>query len=313
MAIAETELTKQFPVDTQQLIGFYRSAIAELKERAKQRLVADGRVLTAEAKRARLVIREIDGILTELEGKRSAWIAQNVPKNYLRGVKSANLGLAEIGAPLNATLSPVVHTQAIDVLMRELQEDFEAIDRVVSNGFRTVTRKTQLRSGIDKMITEGAAFKIAEGKTARELSKEFKTRLIDEFGDKPFRVGKRRFSADTYAELVARTKIAEAQTAGSINRIIESGNDLVMVSAHGAKDGCGFYEGKIFSISGLSNKYPSLSNLPNGGPPFHPNCRHRLLPFVDRLASGAERRRGKGVPPETLGKSFPEVNKLVTQ
>ena len=102
----------------------------------------------------------------------------------------------------------------------------------------------------------------------------------------------------------------EAQTAGTINRVVEAGVDLVMVTAHGAQDGCGFYEGKVFSVSGGHDKYPSISDLPNGGPPFHPNCKHSLAPFVEDLATGAEKRRGAGTDPAALGKSYGEVEKL---
>ncbi len=82
----------------------------------------------------------------------------------------------------------------------------------------------------------------------------------------------------------------EAVTAGTVNRNLEAGNDLVMVTSHGARDGCQFYEGKVFSISGTHPTYPPLSSIPNGGPPFHPNCRHNLAPFVEDLASHPEQR-----------------------
>lgn len=134
--------------------------------------------------------------------------------------------------------------------------------------------------------------------------------MIDELGDKPIRIAGRNYDVGKYAELVARTKTAEAATAGTVNRLAESGLDLIMVSAHGATDGCGEFEGMIFSISGESDKYPSMANMPNGGPPFHPNCKHRTMPFVEELATGAEKRRGKGVKADSLGKSFAEVNKL---
>jgi hypothetical protein len=143
------------------------------------------------------------------------------------------------------------------------------------------------------------------------VSKEIANRLLDELGDKPLMIGGRKYRADKYAEMVARTKTAEATSVGTANRLLEEGYDLTMVSAHGATDGCAFYEGKIFSISGTDTRYPSLQELPNGGPPFHPNCKHRLVPFVEELASGPEKRRGKRINPNALGsKTFAEVNKL---
>jgi hypothetical protein len=83
-----------------------------------------------------------------------------------------------------------------------------------------------------------------------------------------------------------------------------------MITAHGATDGCGFYEGRVYSITGTSEKYPPLSSLPNGGPPFHPNCIHGAAPFIEELASPAERRRGAKTDKRALGKPYREVEKL---
>ena len=83
-----------------------------------------------------------------------------------------------------------------------------------------------------------------------------------------------------------------------------------MVTGHGATDGGGFYEGRVFSVSGGSDTYPPLATLPNGGPPFHPNCRHNLAPFVEPLASKTEIRRARKIDKRALGKPFGEVEKL---
>jgi hypothetical protein len=191
-----------------------------------------------------------------------------------------------------------------------MQDAFQDVDDRMLKGIRRVLRRTQLDETLDKFVTERVAHGVAGGKARREVSKELKQRLLTEYADKPIRIGGRNYQVDAYAKMVARTKTAEAQVAGTINRVAEAGEDLVMVSAHGATDGCGFYEGKVFSISGTSEKYPPVSHLPNGGPPFHPNCRHGLAPFVERLASSTEKRKAAGVPASALGKEYAEVEKL---
>jgi len=312
VAIARSLINKApFDPNTGPIAEFYRRAILELKERAVQRLVRDKRVLTSEARRARVLIQEATEILAQLEADRSQWIAENVPNAYLRGIRDASLGLKEIGLAPVTSLEPQIHEAAINALIRDLQDDYAATDEQILKGYRRMLRRTQLEALQDKMITERVAQATLQGQGRRELSKDIARRLIDEYGDKPIRVGARNYAADTYAELVARTKTREASTAGTINRVIESGQDLVMVTSHGAKDACGFYEGKVFSVSGTSEKYPGLNELPNGGPPFHPNCIHVLAPFVESLSSGAERRRARGVHPASLGKSYGDVEKMV--
>jgi hypothetical protein len=90
------------------------------------------------------------------------------------------------------------------------------------------------------------------------------------------------------------------------------------VSAHNAPDFCilalsgaeGYYENLIVSIGSEPHPlYPPLSAI-NGGPPFHPNCVHVLTPFVERLATEAERKAGipdptaLNRPPEELQRRF---------
>jgi predicted transcriptional regulator len=288
----------------------YKRVALELKERARQRLLSDARTLTAEARRARILLREVTQILQQLDEDTAEWIARNVPKSYLRGVRVADLSFGEIGITGPGNIQPLVHREAIQTLVNNLQDDLLDKTERMERGYRTLVRRTQLTAARDKAITDSVARGIAEGKARREVSREIKAKLIDELGDAPLVINGRNYRPDKYAELVARTMTREAQTAGTVNRVIEAGHDLVMVTAHGAKDGCGFYEGKVFSISGVSDKYPSLDQIPNGGPPFHPNCRHGLAPFVEPLASGAEIRRAKGVPNAALDISYKEAEKL---
>ncbi len=312
MAIAQSILRQPaFEPPLGPLIKFYRRALLELKGTAVQRLVRDQRVLTAEARRARLLIREITGILNDLEGQRTVWIAENIPKAYLKGVRIANQGLSEIGYRATSAFDPNIHRAAIELLIADIQEDFGSADTEILKGARRVLRRTQLRAVTDKAITERIAQSTAQGSGRRALSKQIAQRLVDDYGEKPIRINGRSYKIGPYAELVARTKTREAASAGTINRVVEAGLDLVMITAHGAKDACGFWEGKVFSITGESERYPSLDTVPNAGPPFHPNCKHSLVPFVESLASGAERRRARGVPSASLGKSYGDVEKLV--
>lgn len=186
-----------------------------------------------------------------------------------------------------------VHQQAVaaaaDEMLRVTDFAFAQIGRRVGDVFRRV--------GVEE-VAEG----IAEGKARTEVSEAIKQRLIAE--GKPFftdRLG-RTWDLDRYSEMVARTTAREAATRGTINRLLEHNIELAQVSAHNASDFCIYFENVIVSIGPEPDPvYPPISAI-DGGPPFHPNCAHVLTPFVERLASEAEKERGQ-IAPDLLGKS----------
>ena len=64
---------------------------------------------------------------------------------------------------------------------------------------------------------------------------------------------------------------------GTKNRLLEHGHDLVSISEHlQSCDICKPYQGRTFSLTGRDDVHPLIDKLP----PFHPNCRHVLLPAV---------------------------------
>ena len=112
---------------------------------------------------------------------------------------------------------------------------------------------------------------------------------------------------DRCAQMVARTTTREAMTQGTINRLREHGITLAQVSAHNAEDFCRYYENAVVSLDGPHPVYPPISAI-NGGPPFHPRCVHALTPFVERLGTDEERKRGV-ISPDLLNKSPAELQR----
>lgn len=279
------------------LVSFYREAVEELKVRARQRLLKDPKRLTAEAQRARLLIREATETLRRLDANNAAWIAENVPRAYLRGVSAANDKLRYTREGLS-TSNTALHEETITALVSDMDDVLRDATARMGRGYKTLLRRMQVSSTMDKTITKEIALDVTTGKTLREASAAIAEKLIAEFGDGPIRIGARTFSAEQYATLVARTKGAEAHSMGTMTRLAESGQDLVVVDAHGAEDACGIYEGKVYSISGTSDKYPPVRDLPNGGPPFHPNCTHVLLPYIEELAGKQEQKKAEEPTPK---------------
>lgn len=76
-----------------------------------------------------------------------------------------------------------------------------------------------------------------------------------------------------YADLVVRTKLAEAQALSTVNTAMAYDTDLIQVSSHNTTTPiCIPYEGKIFSLTGKNKNFPQIDTLT----PFHPNCMHTI-------------------------------------
>ena len=109
----------------------------------------------------------------------------------------------------------------------------------------------------------------------KELVKALKAQGVEALLDR----GGRQWTLERYAEMLTRTHLIKANTEATTNRVAQFGVDIVEVSTHGADDDiCAPEEGQLYSISGNSANYPPLDGHE---PPFHPNCKHTLLPRPD--------------------------------
>lgn len=103
-----------------------------------------------------------------------------------------------------------------------------------------------------------------------------------------------KYSLDTYCEMAGRTLTGRASLQASLNRFLQSGYTLVVVSSHfRACDLCTPYEGKTLSIE-RHPVYESVDDAETQGL-FHPNCYHDISVWFEgmekqkpRLASGEQ-------------------------
>lgn len=130
---------------------------------------------------------------------------------------------------------------------------------------------------VNKAIEDGYIESGSPQGTARRLRDELMAKfedgkyisIIDKNGET------RQYTVDAYAELVARTKLIEATTAGVTQATLAAGGDLVQVSVHNTECAvCAPYEGKIYSLSGSDPDFPAVEELP----PYHPQCAHSIDP-----------------------------------
>jgi hypothetical protein len=99
----------------------------------------------------------------------------------------------------------------------------------------------------------------------------------------------RQWALSDYADMAVRTTTREAVVQGSIARMASHGVDLARVTTHASScPVCKPWEGRLVTLDGHTTDFAGeavtdLSSLPNGGPPFHPRCRHTIAPVASRI------------------------------
>lgn len=231
----------------------------------------------------RQILAQIKANLTSLGVNVNDIIDSDLSSSYEAGADDAVKQLKNIGAPIKVESGfNKIHQEAIAALVDDTQtafgESMQGVSRSASN---------LLGKGVRDQITEQMAIGKVGGEALRTIKNnvvgQFRTEGLDALIDK----GGRGWSLDRYSEMLIRTKSVEARNRGMVNRMAQNGYDLVQVSAHGADDDCGDWEGEILSISGDTAGYPTVADAEAGGL-FHPNCKHALNAVVPELAALTE-------------------------
>ncbi|SES02789.1 phage minor capsid protein [Salipaludibacillus aurantiacus] len=96
------------------------------------------------------------------------------------------------------------------------------------------------------------------------------------------RAGK-QWSTEAYVGMINRSMTNTVANQSQDARMDEYGVDLFEVSSHdGARPGCAPYQGKIYSRSGESDQYPSITETTYGEASglFGTNCGHVKFPYI---------------------------------
>jgi hypothetical protein len=166
------------------------------------------------------------------------------------------------------------HTAAMDVLIHETVTNVTAthpqILRTVLDVYRSVIAETATPQVVSGAMTTRQA--------AQSALDRFANIGVTGFQD----TAGRNWQLDSYVEMATRTSVGRAQVAGTLDRFVDAGRDLVIVSEEGGCPVCEPWEGEILSISGDDPDYSSVDEAEADGL-FHPNCTHSLGAYVDGL------------------------------
>ncbi len=281
------------------------------------------------------------------------WIRENVARAFVLGDRRAGIDLnaersrsaaGERFGPANRTFTAINRTAMLAVT-RAMEDILGRTAADMGSTIRNAIRSTQVTLQQSQQIRDATVGGIIRGATGRQVSDDIASALLGDkisrdvrarlsnqgfsaelFNDferlarsQFIRVGARRMNVRAYANLVARTQMREAHKVGTLARLKQNGVNHVQISRHAQLliDECTPFAGKVFftgdGVDPLG--FPRLSSIPNGGPPFHPNCRHVLVPYVVAFKSGSNiasaQESSAQIPRSLQGKTGSEVREQV--
>lgn len=233
----------------------------------------------------------------QIDKKAGDWIGRRMPQLYKDGRALADQQAIDAGVrPADSVTQGsfnLIDSKSLQLLARDT-----LIDLHKASGGILATAERMLRATADNGLSQADINKIIAGGIVEGVPDATIAALRDELR----RVnngnvvaittksgGTMNFDAENYAGIVVRTKTREAMVQSRVDRFTELDLDLVSITGKLSKNFCSAYLNQVFSISGKSDKYPPLDSLPGGGPPFHPDCSKSIRPFVEELATDAQK------------------------
>lgn len=254
--------------------------LAAIYGKAKRDLILKIRDLATTDKaryRAMQLLAQVNAEIAGLNRVIRKWSEINGKRAYDYGLNIAQERLRALDITRFVNFDARIHVGAVNVLVDQLTIDLLGANDSMQKNITRFIRSTQQKIIEDTQISRMVAQGIIEGQTRRNISDriydEFQKRLTD---GRLIVINGRNYDPEAYSKMVARTRFMEASNQASVNSALQYGLDLVQVSVHsGACPICQPFQGKIYSISGADKDFPLLDQRP----PYHPHCRHVLLPI----------------------------------
>jgi hypothetical protein len=209
---------------------------------------------------------QTERLVADLGNRAAAQVAVALAEAYNRGGASAAADLAALlKVGLEEVSAPLLGLPSVELLVSETMRFL-----IAANARMSVAVREAFRS----IITESEAQVLIGTQTRRQAAQaaldRFAAKGITGFVDK----SGRGWNLASYVEMAMRTGCGKAAVQGANERFQAFGQDLVIVSdAPRECPLCRKHEGKVYSLSGTDQKYPSLDSARAEGL-FHVNCRH---------------------------------------
>lgn len=288
--------------------------------------VTQAQAFRSEALLARLR-KILDSIDPKKSKELSAWIKTYVRKAYVIGDEAATKSIQDAlrSAPGSIARSvridaqfTVVNEIAIQGLAASMTATLGKARASIEETLGTVLRQTQTSLARADAIRSATAEGFLRGATRQQVADDIASILLGKvvppavkdrlratgFDASMFntfegvargrmiKAGKRTFTVRQYSDLVANTQLREAHKVATLTRLRQNRITHVKVSKHLQRvpDVCTPFAGRVFYVGEGSDPagFPSLRSTPNGGPPWHPFCRHSIAAYVMALKTPTE-------------------------
>lgn len=275
------------PPSSIELIALYLEAQEKLIEEIIS-LSNRGAINTAQYKK--LILDRTQTILGSLLASSNEWASIAIPAAYLLGIRESNQALLEAFAmagvvpPELSEAFSVIDNESIAVILDETDSLFENIANALQENIKRRV-EAAVKQAVKEKITTGSTIKRTQAALLKALAKEgitaFSFRRNGKLVNLPL---------SSYAETVIRSTTAEVTNQASIRRTQRVGGDLVKMTSHAESCPiCWPLQGRVYSISGDDPEYPPLETAFSGDHAnIHPNCRHRIKPYIPALKSDQE-------------------------
>jgi BMFP domain-containing protein YqiC len=249
---------------------------------------------------------QVDRILSRLNRATADWIGSRMPEVVKQAIARANTQAVDAGVRREDVVKgsfSLIDEETVVIFARDIGTDLNKAAASMGERAKTILRATAQVGLSETDINTIIAGGVIEG-MPRQTYRALADALQAVHGERVTITGKdgvdRDYKVGDYAEMVVRTRTREATVTARHNRLEALGLDVVVIIGRISKYPCTAFLGQAFSLSGKHPKYPPYASLPDGGPPFHPNCSKGTRPFVEDLATGAQLRAAE--PDEDVGK-----------
>jgi hypothetical protein len=252
------------PDPSEQLIGLYERAERRLRLLILDAANRGGGTAAYRAGQLRLAT----AILHRLGRDTPPLVEAAAARSWARGV-----AVAQLRDDVASFAFGSIHRRQVSIIARALTDTLDETVGTVGRAQRDLWRGTVL-DRIGEGLIVGDTRRQVSARTVMDLQAQGLTGFVDKAG--------RRWRLRNYASMAVLTTGREAATAATVERLTEAGQFLVTVSQHPGGDEdrvCAEHQGRTFALR-PGEAYPLL----RARPPFHPRCRHVLLPARVSLA-----------------------------
>jgi hypothetical protein len=257
----------------------YRASQKEL-----MRLLKSIDITDFQRTRANLLLAQINQEIIGLDKQAYLWTKKVLPIAYGHGLDISEARLRSLGITKYINMNSRIHTSAVSIIIDSVTIDLLTANQTIKKNITRYIQATQQQVLEDNQISRAIAQGMIQGETRKQISDRIQESFEKQLKNEQFiTINGRNYQPEPYSRMVARSRVAEASNQANVNAALQYGIDLVQVDIHaGSCEACDPFQGKIYSISGNDPQFPPLDERP----PYHPNCRHQLLPMTRESLEG---------------------------